>query len=255
MRRLLTLGAVCAVVAGITWTAAQAADAPKPASGPKKIQVLLITGDDVGVHHWRETSQATRAILEKSGRFDVRVCEDPGILESRQSLLAFDVILFHMYNKSLPTITDTAKENLLNFVRPGKGFVVQHLASASFADWPEFGKLCGRYWKMKTSGHGPRAPFEAKIAKADHPITQGLSGFTADDELYAKLQGDTPIEVLVTADSAWSHKTEPLAFVHTYGAGRVFNNCFGHDVKALENPTIQQLIVRGTEWAATGAVK
>jgi hypothetical protein len=44
------------------------------------------------------------------------------------------------------------------------------------------------------------------------PITSGVSDFTQDDELYAKLQGDAPIHVLVQADSDWSKKTEPLAF-------------------------------------------
>jgi type 1 glutamine amidotransferase len=131
---------------------------------------------------------------------------------------------------------------------------VQHLASASFADWPEFGKLCGRYWVMGKSGHGPRVPFESKIADAAHPITAGLAAFTTDDELYAKLCGDGPIHVLVTADSPWSKKTEPLVFCLDYGQGRVVHNAYGHDGKALQTPEVQKIIARGVEWAATGKV-
>jgi hypothetical protein len=97
--------------------------------------------------------------------------------------------------------------------------------------------------------------FKARITKTDSPITQGLADFEADDELYAKLQGDAPITVLIEADSDWSKKTEPLAFTVEYGKGRVFHETLGHDAKAVNNPTVQKLIQRGCEWAATGKVQ
>jgi type 1 glutamine amidotransferase len=142
----------------------------------------------------------------------------------------------------------------VNYVKGGKGLAIAHLASASFKEWPEFKKLCGRYWVMGTSGHGPRSVFKVKVADAQHPITKGLQDFEADDELYAKLQGDAPIHVLLTADSDWSKQTEPIAFTLEYGRGRVFHQTFGHDVKALANPTVQKVIQRGCQWAATGKV-
>ena len=50
-------------------------------------------------------------------------------------------------------------------------------------------------------------------------------------------------------------RIEPIAFVHSYGQGRVFNYELGHDVKALEPAPVRRLFARGAEWAATGAVK
>ena len=108
---------------------------------------------------------------------------------------------------------------------------------------------------MGKSGHGPRSTFAAKVIKKDNPITRGIEDFQADDELYAKLQGDASINVLVEADSDWSKKTEPLAFTVDYGQGRVFHEAFGHDGKAIRNPAVQKLIQRGTQWAATGKVE
>jgi len=240
------------VVAALGFSAqAKAADA-----APPKIKVLLITGDDVSpAHNWAAVTAATREILQAAGRFEVRVCEDPGILDSAASLGRYDVVFFAMYNARTPTISDQAKANLLSYVQGGKGFVVTHLASASFREWPEFRRLCGRVWVMGTSGHGPRSQFRAKIVDREHPISQGLEDFEADDELYAKLQGDAPIHVLLEADSDWSKRTEPLAFTLTYGQGRVFHETFGHDARALDNPSVQRVIQRGVEWAATGAVK
>ncbi|MEW6236819.1 MAG: ThuA domain-containing protein [Candidatus Omnitrophota bacterium] len=237
-----------ALVALSIGSAAYAADAPA------KIQALMITGDDVApAHNWAENSQASREILANSGKFDVRVCEDPMILESAKALEKYAVVILVMYNAKLPTLSDQAKENLLNFVKSGKGFVTTHLSSASFKEWDEFGNLCGRKWVMGRSGHGPRAQFVANIVK-DHPITKGLQDFRIFDELYAKLEGDAPIEILVSADSDWSKKTEPLVFVCDYGQGRVFHDAFGHDRLAVMDPNHITLFARGCEWAATGKV-
>jgi len=225
------------------------------AEAPNKIKVLLITGDDVSVHPWPVVSKAIKEVLAASGRFEVRVCEDPGVLDSATSLARYDLVFLEFYNAQTPTLSPAAKENLLKFVSGGKGFGLCHLSSASFKEWPEFRDLCGRCWVMGKSGHGPRGVFKARIVQKDHPITKGLEDFEADDELYAKLQGNAPINVLVEADSDFSHKTEPLVFTLDYGKGRVFHETFGHDGKALENPTVQKLTVRGCEWAATGKVE
>jgi type 1 glutamine amidotransferase len=248
MRRILTaaIGMTLLAWAALPASAAEAA---------KKIKVLIVTGDDVGVHPWYEVSQAIRETLLAAKKFEVRVCEDPGVFESASTLQRYDVVFLHFYNAKLPTLSDAAKQNLLDYVKGGKGFCVSHLSSASFKEWAEFQKLCGRYWVMGKSGHGPRGKFQVKIADKTHPITQGLEGFEADDELYAKLLGDAPIHVLVEADSDWSKRTEPLAFTVQYGQGRVFHETFGHDGKAIRNPSVQKLIQRGTEWAATGKVE
>ena len=104
------------------------------------------------------------------------------------------------------------------------------------------------------SGHSPRGVFAAKIADEKHPITEGLKGFQADDELYSKLEGSEPIQVLVEAYSDFSKKTEPLVFVHEFGKGRVVHSTLGHDAKSLATPEETAIIVRGVEWAATGKV-
>src|SRR5690348_9468031 len=158
-----------------------------------KSRVLLVTGDDVSVHHWAEVSQAIKETLESTGSFEVRVCEDPGVLDSATSLARYDLVFLDFYNATMPTLSDAAKDNLVRFVSQGKGLALAHLSSASFKEWDEFHKMCGRYWVMGKSGHGPRGLFKAHVVNKDHPLTRGLEDFEADDELYAKLQGEGPI--------------------------------------------------------------
>jgi type 1 glutamine amidotransferase len=226
------------------------------AEKPALVKVLLIGGDDVAPYHdHHEITEKTREALVASDRFDVKVCEDPLILESSAALKGYDVIVLTRFDRGTPAMTDQAKANLLSFVKGGKGFYVQHLGSASFPKWDEFVKLCGRKWVMGTSGHNARSVFEARIAKQDHPITKGMTNFKIFDELYSKLQGDTEIEVLVSAYSDFSEKEEPLVFTRPYGKGRCVHNALGHDFKAILNPNMQQLIRRSVEWAATGKVQ
>jgi len=231
------------------------APASPAAETPKKIRVLLVTGDDVGAHPWFDVAQAIRETLLAAGKFDVRVSEDPAIIESANALKSYDVVFLHYYNAKSPTLADSAKQNLLEYVKSGKGICISHLSSASFKEWGDYQKLCGRYWVMGKSGHGPRSVFKAQIADKDHPITKGLEDFETDDELYGKLLGDTPIHTLVTAKSDWSKAEEPLVFTLECGKGRVFHETFGHDGKAIRTPTVAKLIQRGTEWAATGKVE
>jgi len=241
------VGLLCAAV-GLR---VRAADEPPTA---RKLNVLLLTGEDVSAHNWKEIAAATTEILQASGKFDVKQAEDFKLLESADDLAKFDVIVQTGCFTKKVDLSDQAKANLLNFVKNGKGIYLQHLATASFPKWEDFGKLCGRYWVMGKSGHNARSVFEAKIADTDHPITKGLKDFKTDDELYAKLQGTADVKALVTGDSDYSKKTEPLVFVREEGKGRVVVNNLGHDKKALQTPEVQTLVARGVEWAATGKV-
>lgn len=220
----------------------------KPAE-PRLTRVLLVTGRDVAVHNWRETTPALRDALEATKKFEVVVSEEPAVLES-SAVGGYDVILLNYYNFERPTLTEKARENLLAFVKGGKGLVSFHFSCRAWEDWPEYRNLIGRVWIAKHSGHGPRDKFDVKITDKNHFITQGVSDFEVDDELYAKLVGDAPIHVLMTADSKWSGKTEPLAWTLSYGKGRVFNIVLGHDAKVCRDPNFVKLFQRGTQWVA-----
>ncbi|MGD0091138.1 MAG: ThuA domain-containing protein [Planctomycetota bacterium] len=223
------------------------------AADEAKIQALIITGDDVGPHEWKKTTPVMKEILDKSGKFDVTVVEGFSILDKKEDLQKYGVILWMLFNAKKVPISDAAKENLVAFVKDGKGIVFNHFASGSFPQWPEWVEMCGRYWG-KGSGHNKRVPFEVKVVAKDDPIMKGIENFKTDDELYAALVGDAKIKVLAEADSDFSHKTEPMVWTIDYGKGRVLHHTFGHDAKAFATPEVQKIIVRGCQWAATGKV-
>lgn len=219
----------------------------------QKVKVLVVTGFDVASHQWQESTKLVQAILEETGQFDVAIGTDKEVFAS-PSIGDYNVIVlsYGFWEEADPS--EKAKAGLLNYVKQGGNLVALHFACSSFQDWDEYGVLLGRVWKKGVGGHGPYGQFTVNINKAEHPITKGLVDFKTEDELYAKLTGDTEIEVLASAYSDWSKQVEPIVFVKRYGKGRVVQNVLGHGLDSKQNASYQKLLCRGVEWAATGKV-
>jgi type 1 glutamine amidotransferase len=222
--------------------------APREERPADSIRVLIVTGVDHPGHLWKQTAPAIRAILEQDKRFDVRIVEDHEFLAA-DAIFDYDVLLLHFKNYQPVARADRVHDNLVNFVKQGKGLVVFHFACGAFEDWPQFVDLAGKVWDRKT-GHDRRGPFLVHIAEPEHPITRGMADFQTDDELYTCLVGERQVEVLATARSKVTGKDHPMAFVLNYGKGRVFHTPLGHDLKAIETPGVAEWLRRGCRWAA-----
>lgn len=253
MGLLLLLALASAVLASAALRAADPQPKPvaypgPPAETPKPLQVLLLTGQDHPAHVWRQTGPVLAAALREDPRAEVRVVEDAHFLDSA-ALARYHVVVLHFMNWKTPAPGGAAQANLQRFVEHGGGLVLVHFACGAWQEWSEFVHLAGRVWDPTRRGHDPRGRFRVEIVQPDHPITQGLSSFDTDDELYTCLDGAAPIEVLAKATSRIDRKDYPMAFVLRVGRGRVFHSPLGHDVKAFGPPTLE-LFRRGVAWAA-----
>lgn len=289
MRRALLLFAAlaCAIL-----TLAQDVDHRIPLFAKGAIRVLILSGENN--HDWRSTTPCLRQLLLNTGRFDVRVNEEPTGMTAA-TLAVYDVVVLD-YNG--PRWGPTAEAALADFVRSGKGLVGVHAANWAFSGlvvlgahhvptgiieppWPEYKNMIGGVWSDQppASGHAPRHKFRVRIVDPNHPITEGLpKTFEADDELYHNIHMGSGVHVLADAfddpkfaaapsadppqASGWPHldmtptaKYEPMLWTVHYGRGRTFYTALGHDVKAEEMAGFSTTFVRGAEWAATGRVK
>lgn len=234
------------------------------AQSPGKVKVLILTGENN--HDWRATTPLLRDILERTGRFDVRVNEE-GQGCGLETFASYDVLLlnYNIGNNQAPWWDSRPREALLDFVRNGKGLVSFHASNNAFPGWTEYDKLIGGAWR-ETAGHAPYHTFQVKLVDRDHEITRGLpDSFPQTDELYHRLSLQPNIRILATAFDdpgncvrpgvgCGTGKDEPLIWTLNYGAGRVFQTALGHDVKAMGSKGFVITLQRGTEWAATGAV-
>lgn len=240
------------------------------------LRVLIFSGHNN--HDWRLTTPEIQKVLEETGRFEVRVTDEPaGVTEA--VLSRFDLVVLNYCGERWG---EPAESALLEFVRSGKGVVSVHAASYPFGSlevlgekmtrtgkrekpWPAYAQLIGAAWREGErggelgSGHGKRHSFTVNWKDHGHAVSAGMAPFVTHDELYHRLVLQPNVRVLATAYDAkemnGSGREEPLIWVTDYGKGRSLHIALGHDVSAMRAPGFVSALARGAEWAATGRVE
>jgi len=257
-----------------------------PAAAADKINLLLIDGQNG--HNWKATTPPIKAMLEKTGRFNVEVLTSPpkGAPKEdwgkfRPEFSKYDVVLTNYAGEAWP---EEVRAGFEKYVNGGGGLAVYHFAVQSFAEWEAYNKMIGMGWRDNKygesialdddgkvvrrakgegpgAGHGPAHAFEMQVRDAVHPIMKGMPAkwMHASDELYHGQRGPAQdMHILATAFSAkekgGTGLHEPMAWTIPFGKGRVFTTLLGHDVPQTVAPGAATLLVRGAEWAATGKV-
>lgn len=200
----------------------------------------------------------------------------------RPDFSSYDVVVSNYNGELWPEPVRAAFES---YVSGGGGFVCVHAANNAFPEWKAYNEmigvggwggrseLSGPYlrlregeWVHDTSegrggAHGKRHEFVVEIQSSDHPVVAGLPGKWkhAEDELYDRLRGPAAnVTVLAAAfsaeDTGGSSEYEPMLMAIDHGEGRVFHTTLGHDIVAMSGRGFAETLLRGTEWAATGAV-
>jgi type 1 glutamine amidotransferase len=233
---------------------------------PKPIKCLIITGDQVPSHVWKDTTRALQDGLGEGGRIEVVATTSPSTDLTDENLAKYDVLLLNYKDTPKGAAetkwSDANKAAFLKAVKDGKGLVVYHFASSAFTrpNWDEFEKAIAGGWRSQ-GYHGPAHEFTVKKTDYKHPVSEGMpSDFKhVTDELYSNSMLPPGSVVLATAfcDPAkpkGTGKDEAVVWINNYGKGRVYECALGHDVKALTDPPVMTWMRRGVEWAATGKV-
>jgi uncharacterized protein len=203
-------------------------------------------------------TEALRILGEKTGAYSIVVDNDPSAFE-RENLAKFDAVCF---NNTCGDIFegDDLKQNLLDFVRGGKGFVGIHCSAHTFLEWPEYGQMHGAYsrshpWVSERIG--------VRVEEPTHPCVKALGpSFDIVDEIYEFYEepySRKRLRVLASIDTAATDMTKPdiqrtdndfaLVWVQRYGAGRVFYSAFGHYKELYWDPKILQHYLAGIQFA------
>lgn len=254
---------------------------------PAKIKVLIIDGENN--HRWARMTPPMKAMLESTGRFSVSVSTLPSNRAKKAewatwkpAFANYDVVVSNYNDGGKCRWPEERRREFEKFVSEGGGFVPVHAADNSSANWPEYNKMIGGggwggrtpasgallrkidgKWitdpapEGKSGSHGKRWAFPVHTEKSDHPIMKDLpaSWMHATDELYNSLRGPwANATVLASARSTQTGVLEPMAIVIEYGKGKVFHLPLGHvgPIETLHCVGFQTLLVRGTEYVATG---
>ena len=262
------------------------------------LNVLILSGHMTREHDneyrsFRQHNVWLTQLLEDTGRFKVRVIEDPRGLGAA-IIDKYDVVIVIFegrdgYFDKAVGFGEETDAALLRFVHDeGKGIVWFHGSAAQEDDWgypEEYNVMRGAKLSQETSLR-PRPWGEAQLDTVEprHPITEGISArwtVTGDDILTGVEIYDGTQVLLTTFDDLESYEKapvwpmshypvnipegdkarmfgvntdQPLAWINEYGAGRSFTITIGHDIDTFRRIEFIRMFPRGVEWAATGEV-
>ena len=260
------------------------------ACSQQPIKALIVSGQNN--HNWQVSHLVLQQILNNSDLFEADIVLSPAAGEDmsgfRPDFASYDVVVLDYNGDRWPSETDQA---FLDYVQGGGGVVLYHAADNAFAQWEEFNKILalggwegrdersGPYYYLVDGkptldysagpggSHGSEREYPMHCRTSDHPITRGLpdNWIHGRDEMYDRMRGPANIKDLLysgyaIAKKGGSGREEPLVFTVDYGKARIFHLMLGHAGPTADNSPAMQcvgfqtLLLRGTEWAATGKV-
>jgi type 1 glutamine amidotransferase len=189
-----------------------------------------------------------RSLAAATNEFTLVATEDVSAL-APPALDSFDVVMFALTSGELP-LSSAQQGALVSFVERGRGFIGVHSATDTLYGWPEYGRLIGAYFKE----HPWTQQADVVVETQQHPSTSGLgSRFSIREEFYTFGENPRPrVQVLLRLDAASVGATGdyPLAWSHSYGAGRVYYNALGHFSETWTDQRFQRQLAGAVRWAA-----
>jgi hypothetical protein len=204
-----------------------------------KIKTLLLAGG--GIHDYKGCGAGMLDALKAAGDFDITYVENDLSALEAPKLHPYDLVAFY---HTVGEISDTQKNGLLDFVAAGKGFATAHSGADSFRDCPEYRAFVGGHFVT----HPHFRSYQVSVVDSAHPITEGLTEFTVEDEQYIL---DYDPRVYVLASALWKGTAMPVAWTKPWGKGRVFYLALGHNPEACRHEMFRLLLQRGAKWAGT----
>jgi hypothetical protein len=168
--------------------------------------------------------------------------------------------LFKKHGADKAAVEAVLRQSFLDFLTNGGGVVSLHFAIAANAHWPEFKEVLGG----KFTGHPWNEEIGVTVEEPDHPLVAAFGGkdFRLADEIYeyGPPYDRAQLRVLLSLDPArsnmgvkWINRKDhdfALAWVKSYGRGRVFNTSFGHRTELFWDPRILQFYLDAVQFAA-----
>ena len=263
------------------------------------LNVLILSGHMTIEHDnehrsFRQHNQWLTTLLEDTGRFRVRVVEDPRGLGA-EIIDKYDVLIVVFegrdgyFDKAVGFGAETDAA-ILRFVHDdGKGIVWFHGSAAQEDSWgypEEYNIMRGAklsatdrpsarargvrlYSRPPSPGiRSPKAstrrgPSRATTSSTGVQLYDGAQVLltTFDDlEAYEKApmwpMSHYPVVIPDGGIAALNgmNTDQPIAWINQYGAGRSFTITIGHDIDTFRRIEFIRMFPRGVEWAATGEV-
>jgi type 1 glutamine amidotransferase/sugar phosphate isomerase/epimerase len=240
----------------------QAAAPRQTLATPKKARKLLVIDlcPQGGFYH-RTLAHANLAVAlmaKNTGAFEPTFNNDLDNLKYPK-IKTYDAIFLNSVVGSVFTDKEVIN-GLTRFVKEGGGVAAIHGSTYASTDVPEYGEMLG----AQTGPHRIEVA-TLKVDDPNSPLTKQFEGHdvTHVDEFYHFLPtgpySRDKLHVLLSIDMAKSDMTTPgqatrpdndygMAWIRTYGSGRVFNCALGHTPLLFSTPHMTQMVFAGIQF-------
>jgi uncharacterized protein len=207
----------------------------------EKITTNVLLIGDYNNAPWHPLGGVDHRLKEILGEeFDISTTEDRAVLQNL-NITSYELLICYVdsWKKKLSPVE---LSGLLSYTAGGGKLLVIH-NGISYQENPEFAHLVG----ARFLGHPPYQKLSFKMTSAVHPITEGLSDFEMEEELYT-FELDKWTDSTVLMECTNGEITEPAAWIHPYGLGQVLYLAPGHDVNSFNNPEYIKVIKQSVRY-------
>jgi type 1 glutamine amidotransferase len=238
-----------------TWSATVLVDELQARAERPPDRVLYFTYS-AGYRH--EVIPLSKAMVTQLGRdsgvFEVVATEDMSDF-STGNLKRYAAVIF--YTTGEIPMSGAEKTALLDFVRSGGGFLSVHSATDTFYSWPDYLDLIGGYF----NGHPWHQAVTIEVVDPSNPLVAFLgSSLQFEDEIYQISDFDyRGSHVLLRLDQRSVDLGKPgvhqrfygwpLAWIRSYGQGRVFYTALGHEASVWQDARYQRTLTNAILWS------
>jgi len=203
-------------------------------------QVLILAGGKEIYHDVLRAGKRLQEILLAKGVL-AHLSQDFTILNSDR-IFEYDSVIFYTQEKIL---TKKEQKGLTNFIEQGHGFIPVHSANVIHReDQEQYLKTVG----SKFEHHEPFCRFKVEIKEKKHFITDEISSFKIEDELYESRILIQPDSILAQAEQKGEYY--PMVYTRNLKKGKICYLALGHDGRAWDNPNFQKLLNRSVIWCS-----
>ncbi len=250
---------------------------------PKNPRKILVFSKTNGFRH---DSIATGKIAftqmgQKTGAFDVVISDDLANFETA-TLEKFDAVCFlnTTQNVFLPhpdefkNLSDSEKQaaiavdarlqqNLMKFIKSGKGFIGIHAATDTCQDWPEYGKMINGYFDGHPWNANQKVSIKVEPGQENHPLVAMFEGKNIEfpEEIYQLKDpyDSKSVHMLLRLDTEKTDMTMEgikrtdqdfgISWARHWEKGRVFYSSLGHNHEIYWHPLVLRHFLAGIQWA------
>lgn len=204
------------------------------------MRVLVLTDD-----YWHPASVVREGLAPLAAQgYDFDWMQD-GSAWSAAGMADYPLVILSKSNDTTqadktPWVTPDVEQAFADYVRAGGGLLALHSGTV-YKDTEILRPLLGGTFIE----HPKQCPV-TMTPEAGHPLTAGVTAFTAQDEHYQMAMAPAVTDIFLTTTSV--HGTQPGGWTRTDGAGQVAVLTPGHNVEVWLHPSYQTLLGNVMAW-------